>query len=154
MELLVPSSETDCDRGGRGCPREYPTASKTLSFFSGGVDAFFTALYHSETPDPHHQIPIDDLVNVWGFDIPISNTEAFRKIEEPFREAAALPGKEFVSVATNLRTTQLKHCDREYIIMVPHSPAWPMPWKRDTAGPSSPPAAATTKPSRTVITRR
>ncbi len=94
---------------------EYPTASKTLSFFSGGVDAFFTALYHSETTDPHQQIPIDDLVNVWGFDIPISNSDAFHKIEESFLEAAVLLGKEFVSVATNLRETQLRHCDWEYM---------------------------------------
>ena len=88
--------------------------SKTLAFFSGGVDAFFTALYHGETQDPYDRIAIDDLVNVWGLDIPYANSEGYQKIEKSLSRAAADLGKEFVSVATNLRETQLKNCEWEY----------------------------------------
>ena len=133
--------------------REYPTASKTLSFFSGGVDAFFTALYHSETPDPHHQIPIDDLVNVWGFDIPISNTDAFSKIEDRFGRRPPCWAKSLSAWPPTSERPNFDIAIGNIFTMAPRSPAWPMSWKSDTARPSSPPAAAITKPSRTAFTR-
>ena len=97
-----------------------PRGSKTLSFFSGGVDAFFTAIYHGDTLDPYDRVSIDDLVNVWGFDIPLSNREAYAKIESSLRRAASALNKEFVGVSTNLRDTQLRRCEWEYLY---HGPA-------------------------------
>jgi hypothetical protein len=94
---------------------EHEKPSRTLSFFSGGVDAFFTALYHDETEGPYDKIHIDDLVNIWGFDIPYSSGEAYLKSERSLREASKLIGKELVSVATNMRQTQLKNCEWEYL---------------------------------------
>ncbi len=88
-------------------------ADKTLSFFSGGVDAFFTALYHEETSDPYEKIHIDDLVYIWGFDISYLNIEANEKNERSLRQAATKMGRQMVTVASNIKLTQLKNCDWE-----------------------------------------
>ncbi len=101
---------------------EHPieNAGKTCSFFSGGVDAFFTALYYDRTPDPLVRIPIEDLVNVWGFDIPLANAEAHEEIAKVFRRSAEDLGKELIEVATNLRETQLeKKINWEYLNVSP-----------------------------------
>ncbi len=90
-------------------------ADRTLSFFSGGVDAFFTALYHDQTNDPYEKIHVDDLVYIWGFDIPHLNTEANEQNERSLREAATQMGKHLVTVATNIKLTQLKNCEWEYM---------------------------------------
>ena len=93
---------------------------KTCSFFSGGVDAFFTALYYDRTEDPLVRVPIDDLINVWGFDIPLRNVQAHEGIVAAFSKAASDMGKEFVEVATNLRETLLeKKINWEYMNVSP-----------------------------------
>ncbi len=88
---------------------------RALSFFSGGVDAFFTALYHEQTNDPYEKIHIDDLAYIWGFDIPHINTVANEQKERSLRDAARQMGKGFVTIATNIKLTQLKNCEWEYM---------------------------------------
>ena len=103
-------------------PLESPVenAGKACSFFSGGVDAFFTALYYDRTPDPMVRIPVDDLVNVWGFDIPLRNVQAHDEIIKAFGQAAQMMGKELIDVATNLRETLLeKKINWEYVNVSP-----------------------------------
>ena len=87
-----------------------PGGSKILSFFSGGVDAFFTVLYESESQHPDDRILIDDLLNVWGFDIPYTNNVAHHRNEQTLKRAASILGKELVGVATNLKDTQFRRC--------------------------------------------
>ena len=88
--------------------RPVENAGKTFSFFSGGVDAYFTALYYDKTTDPFAKIAIDELVNVWGFDIPYSDRESHEAFMKVFERSAQEMGKELVEVATNLRETQLE----------------------------------------------
>ncbi len=85
---------------------EAPAASRTAAFFSGGVDSFFTVLRHDDRSAAKNGNPIDDLLSVWGFDVPLTNAEAFRHIRGVLREAAADLGKDFIDVATNLRDTR------------------------------------------------
>ena len=88
--------------------RPVENSGKTCSFFSGGVDAFFTALYYDKTTDPYARIPIDDLVKVWGYDIPLQHVESYVKLAAVLRVSSEEMGKEFVEMATNLRETQLE----------------------------------------------
>ncbi len=81
---------------------------KICSFFSGGVDAFFTVLYYDRTTDPCARISIHDLVNVWGFDIPLAHQEEQARMAGALRRSSEEMGKEFVEMATNLRETQLE----------------------------------------------
>lgn len=77
---------------------------KTAAFFSGGVDSFFTLLFHND-PTLNNSIHIDDLISVFGFDIPLKNKEAFSMMKENFQKVASELGKELIDVATNLRKT-------------------------------------------------
>ena len=85
----------------------YPSARKTVAFFSGGVDSFFTVLRQEEHSDYRNKMPVDDLLFVWGFDIPLSKPAAFHRYHDQLRQAAADLGKNLIVIATNLRTTQL-----------------------------------------------
>ena len=83
--------------------RPVENIGKTCSFFSGGVDAYFTALYYDRTTEPYARIPIDELVNVWGFDIPLAREEAHAQIAGLLRRSSEEMGKEFIDMASNLR---------------------------------------------------
>ena len=89
--------------------RELPGA--TASFFSGGVDSFFTALRHAAGDGTPATETIADLVLVHGFDIPIDNDSAFAHVEQSLARAAASLGKRLLVVATNLRKTRFDHTD-------------------------------------------
>lgn len=77
----------------------------TASFFSGGVDAWFTFLMHSGNHGAD-TFPIDDLLCVWGLDVPLTNPEGFRELRNALLDATADSGMKFVDVATNLRQTR------------------------------------------------
>ena len=77
---------------------------KTGATFSGGVDSFFTVL-RGEEPGG---IRVDELINVGGFDIPLSNLSAFERRRDRMAAAAAELGKTLVDVVTNLRQTRLE----------------------------------------------
>jgi len=88
-----------------------PSPRRTASFFSGGVDSFFTALRHDAgegTPSTHS---IDDLILVHGFDIPLANERAFANVEGSLQRAADDMGKRLVTVATNIRETRFSVTD-------------------------------------------
>lgn len=73
------------------------------SFFSTGVDSFFTLLRSMEPGE----IPVDDLVTVWGFDLPLSDTAAFASRKARMEAIGKELGKTLVDVSTNLRRTRL-----------------------------------------------
>jgi len=90
---------------------EHQPGSGTAAFFSGGVDSFFTVLRHNSVSISGSQRHIDDLLCVWGFDIPLTNCDAFRRLRSRLQRAASDLGKELIAVATNLRVTRLQQVD-------------------------------------------
>jgi hypothetical protein len=84
------------------------------AFFSGGVDSFFTALRprNDATGDSNDATGrIDDLITVWGFDIPLARRDAIDALRGRFRAVADELGLGFVDVATNFRETQSARAD-------------------------------------------
>lgn len=73
------------ERGGRNA-----------SFFSGGIDSFYTARTHAGE--------IDDLVFVHGFDVGLHKTALREQVSAALQAAAAELGKSLIEVETNLRT--------------------------------------------------
>jgi hypothetical protein len=84
---------------------------RTVAFFSGGVDSFFTLLRSTDPADAARRVPIDDLLLVWGFDVSLENEAAFRRMNIALREAATEFGKDLTDVATNLRQTRFKEAN-------------------------------------------
>jgi hypothetical protein len=82
------------------------TAGATAAFFSGGVDAWFTLLTHNGDSNQPDRFRIDDLLCVWGLDIPLENPGEFRALREALVGAIPGLGAEFVEVATNLCQTK------------------------------------------------
>lgn len=80
---------------------------RTGAFFSGGVDSFFTILRHEDISLPQSRFPVDDLVLVWGFDIPIAKPDEFLSLKSNLGESAVALNKNLVDVATNLRDPNL-----------------------------------------------
>ena len=74
------------------------------TFFSGGADSFFTLLQHEDPPNPMPRV--DDLVTIWGFDIPIDRPEEVEHARASIAEVARIYGKGFIDIWTNLRLTQ------------------------------------------------
>ncbi len=89
----------------------HETLARTGLFFSGGVDAFHSVLHYDSTADSGSHAPIDDLIFILGFDVPLQNRDAFRRIEDNLQRAATDLGKELVVVATNLRETRCQKAD-------------------------------------------
>lgn len=78
------------------------------SFFSGGVDSFFTALRHQRNVTG---LPIDSLIFVWGFDIPLSNVAAWNTALSANATVARQLGLPVLPVVTNLRETRFARTD-------------------------------------------
>lgn len=80
---------------------EGPTAAKSPAgagvgaFFTGGVDAFHTALEHADE--------ITHLVFVHGFDVRLDDVPLRAKVSASLREAADALGKPLIEVETNVR---------------------------------------------------
>ena len=79
-------------------------SSRVASFFSGGVDSFFTALRHGASSASATRV--DSLIFVSGFDIPLSSERAWNTALSGNRQVAAALGMSLIPVATNLRDTQ------------------------------------------------
>ena len=62
--------------------------NKASAFFSGGVDSFFTVLHLDQGSDPDTSSKLDDLLCVWGFDIPLSKPESFERMRRSLAVAA------------------------------------------------------------------
>jgi hypothetical protein len=86
-------------------------ARRTASMFTGGVDSFFTVLRHDAGDGTPASVPIDDLLFVHGFDVPLQNTVAAERVRASLQQAADALGKRFVFVATNLRDTRFRVTD-------------------------------------------
>jgi hypothetical protein len=81
-------------------------ADRVGSFFTGGVDSFFSALRDRESADA-----IGALIFVWGFDIELANDTAWRTALASNDAAAKELGLPLVPVVTNLRETRFRQTD-------------------------------------------
>ena len=73
-----------------------PEARRVASFFSGGVDSFYTLLKHRDE--------ITDLLLVHGFDIDLDEAGLRAKASKAIREIGAELGKRVVEIETDLRS--------------------------------------------------
>jgi hypothetical protein len=88
-----------------------PHSERTGVFFSAGVDSFFTLFHHDAMGREHpewRQRPIDDLVYVEGFDIPLEHRAALDAKRAALERIATETGKTPVTFATNLRETGVR----------------------------------------------
>jgi hypothetical protein len=85
--------------------------AKTASFFSGGVDSFHAVLHYDANVVSSSSIVIDDLVTIWGFDVPLRNINAFQRVRDSLQIAADEMGKELVIISSNLRDTHYQQAD-------------------------------------------
>lgn len=84
---------------------------RTASFFTGGVDSFFTALRHAAGEGTPRTVRIDDLIFVHGFDVPLANERAAAHVVASLEQAAAGLGTRLVVVRTNLRESCFARTD-------------------------------------------
>ncbi len=98
--------QRECKRGNRSFKRVNVLANgtktnsqiagkQTASFFSGGLDSFFTA-----TTEP----TVQSLICIWGFDIPLQNIASWNQLNEVAMNFARRREHELVTIKTNLKT--------------------------------------------------
>lgn len=81
------------------------TESGVAAFFSGGVDSFYTLLTHTTEEAPYN---IDDLLCIWGFDVPLDQVDAFAQMQKQLTHAAHQLAKNLIPIKTNLRETRVE----------------------------------------------
>lgn len=78
----------------------HPQALSSGTFFSGGVDSYYTYLKHEQE--------ISSLIFVTGFDIPLHKTALAQLVSTEMARTAKALNKQLIEVKTNLR----EFCDR------------------------------------------
>ncbi|MBI9020576.1 MAG: hypothetical protein JEZ10_04900, partial [Verrucomicrobia bacterium] len=76
-------------------PESLLAGGRTALFFSGGVDSFYSLL--------RGEHPVDDLVYVHGFDVPLDGEQRFAEVRAHLETVAASAGKRLLMLRTNLR---------------------------------------------------
>jgi len=89
-------------------PSAFAGRRETAAFFSGGVDSFYMVLSNDDAERGGGLPPIDRLVTVWGFDVPLAAPDEFRRLRESLARAATELGRSFLDAATNLRETRFR----------------------------------------------
>jgi len=94
---------------GFDCPNLKPlerSGQRTGAFFSGGIDSFYTLLRNDKEPNDEGDATgsIDDLITVWGFDIPLDMPEEFAHLEEIIKNTARVFRKKHIVAITNIRS--------------------------------------------------
>ena len=77
-------------------------------FFTAGIDSFFSLLHHDEMARLHPEWkmrPIDDLIYVEGYDIPLNKRPALDRKRTALQAVAEETGKTLVALTTNFRDT-------------------------------------------------
>lgn len=81
-----------------------PGQHRTAQFFTGGVDSFFTAAEFNADRNTN----IEELLFIQGYDIPISNKQAWEAASGAILRSAQEMGKRALLLGTNLRETRWK----------------------------------------------
>jgi hypothetical protein len=76
--------------------------NRILSFFSGGVDSFYTVLKNLDTE--HGEERISHLMFVHGYDIPLESIELFTLVKDRLQKAAERLSLKLLVASTNLRS--------------------------------------------------
>ncbi len=87
-----------------------PSGDRQGLVFTGNVDSFFTLFHHDQVAykRPECSIrPVDDLVYVWGFEIPLWAPSAFEEKEAMLQRIAERTGKTLLTLTTNYRQIDL-----------------------------------------------
>jgi hypothetical protein len=79
---------------------------RTVALFSGGIDAWFTLLRH--TNGASHP-KIEEILSIWGLDIQLGNPAGFQKMLAVAEEVAATFAVNSIAMTTNLRETTWWH---------------------------------------------
>src|SRR6202022_404376 len=79
-----------------------PRPQRSASFFSGGVDSFYTYLKHKT--DPIEKVRIDSLILVNGFDINRRNTQLWDRTLENIRSIAEAARGELIASGSNIQS--------------------------------------------------
>jgi hypothetical protein len=87
------------------------SAGRTALFFSGGVDSFSSLLRNQAPDQTGYHTPVDDLIMIWGADVPLAQVEAFERMRQRYQPVAIAMGKRFIDIATNLRETRWGETD-------------------------------------------
>lgn len=85
IEVLTTGTSTNSKIAGK----------QTASFFSGGLDSFYTA-----TTEP----TVQSIICIWGFDIPLQNIASWNQLNEVAVNFAKRHGHELTTIKTNLKT--------------------------------------------------
>jgi len=102
-----------------------PMGERQGLVFTGGVDSFYTLFHHDrmarEQPACGMRL-VDDLVYVWGYDLPLFKPSAFEEKAASLRTIAERTGKTLLTFATNYRQIDLP-LDRSQWGPILHGPA-------------------------------
>lgn len=85
--------------------------TRTGLFFTAGADSFFTLLHHDAAVSAEPMSarrPVDDLIYVWGFDIPLKHRQALEEKHATLVRIAEHTQRTLVPLMTNLRETGIR----------------------------------------------
>jgi hypothetical protein len=91
-------------------PPPASTPTRTMAFFSGGVDSTFTALRGAGLLDGSTPT-LDELVFIGGFDVPLGERRRLATVRARVEAAAREIGLPLVSIRTNVRETRWREAD-------------------------------------------
>jgi hypothetical protein len=87
-----------------------PDGERQALVFTGGVDSFYTLFEHDRMARQQPACgmrPIDDLVYVWGYDLPLFKPSAFEEKVATLHQIAERTGKTLLTLTTNYRQLDL-----------------------------------------------
>ena len=87
-------------------PLQRSDTGLTAAMFSGGVDAWFTLLSNNgedRHPGSRH---IDELLCVWGLDIPLDAPQEFQAMRDTLTQSTSSLGAPLIELAMNVRETK------------------------------------------------
>ncbi len=80
-------------------------------FFTGGVDSFYSLLFHDQTAVETNTKAVDHLIYVCGYDIPLAHESALEEKIKALDQVARRLNRKLIPVRTNLRETRLGELD-------------------------------------------
>jgi hypothetical protein len=85
------------------------SSGRVGSFFSGGADSFFSVLFHDS--EPEYMTRVEELITVWGFDIPLSKPNEIETARASLEAAGRKIGRSHLFCWTNVRETRINDWD-------------------------------------------
>lgn len=86
-------------------PRHAP--ARVGALFSGGIDSFFSVLRNDTGAGTPPFTPVDELIFLRGWDVPLANVEGFHRARSAIQRVGDTLGKQVVDVAANFLVADL-----------------------------------------------